>query len=39
MTSRMDSTGKLEAAFIKKINEMVNLRLSAFYLNSDPLNS
>lgn len=39
MTGRMDSTGKLEAAFIKKINEMFNFRISAFYLNSDPLNS
>lgn len=39
MTGRMDSTGKLEAAFIKKINEMFNFRLSAYYMNSDPMNS
>jgi mitochondrial import receptor subunit TOM40 len=35
----MDSGGKLEAAFIKKINEMISFRLSAYYLNSDPLNA
>jgi mitochondrial import receptor subunit TOM40 len=35
----MESSGKLEAAFIKKINDWVSLRLSAFYLNLDPLNS
>jgi mitochondrial import receptor subunit TOM40 len=39
MTGRMESSGKLEAAFIKKINDWVSLRLSAFYMNSDPLNS
>lgn len=36
MTGRWDSTGKLEAAIIKKLNDMFNLRFSAFYLNSDP---
>lgn len=39
MTARMDSQGKLEAAIIKKINEMISLRFSAFFMNSDPLNS
>ncbi|CAD8131760.1 unnamed protein product [Paramecium pentaurelia] len=39
MTGRWDSTGKLEAAIIKKLNEMFNFRFSAFYLNSDPLNA
>ncbi|CAD8170352.1 unnamed protein product [Paramecium pentaurelia] len=39
MTGRWDSSGKLEAAIIKRLNEMFNFRFSAFYLNSDPLNS
>ena len=39
MTGRMDSTGKLEAAIIKKINDWVSLRLSAFYMNSDPMHA
>lgn len=45
MTGRWDSTGKLEAGIIKKINEMFTLRyiiyilyrLSGYYMNSDPL--
>lgn len=46
MTGRWDSSGKLEAGIIKKINEMFSLRyllyskhynrFSAYYLNSDP---
>lgn len=39
MTGRWDSSGKLEAAIIKKLNEMFNFRLSAYYMNSDPNNS
>ena len=39
MTGRMDSGGRLEAAIIKKINEWISLRFTAFYMNSDPLHS
>ncbi|CAD8084740.1 unnamed protein product [Paramecium primaurelia] len=39
MTGRWDSTGKLEAAIIKKLNETFNFRLSAFYLDSSPNNA
>jgi len=36
MTGRMDSTGKLEAAIIKKISDRISLRLSSFFFNSNP---
>jgi len=39
MTGRMESSGKLEAAIIKKMNEFISFRGSAFYINSDPLNA
>jgi len=35
MTGRIDSSGKLETGIIKQWNEMVTLRLSALYPNSD----
>ena len=35
----MDTTGKLEAAIIKKVNDFISLRGSAFYMNSDPQNA
>jgi mitochondrial import receptor subunit TOM40 len=39
MTGRFDSSGKLEAAIIKKLSDRLNLRLSAIYPNSDILYS
>jgi mitochondrial import receptor subunit TOM40 len=39
MTGRWDTTGKLEAALIKQLNNYVNLRGSAFFMNSDPNNA
>lgn len=39
MTGRMESSGRLEAAIIKKVNEWLSLRFASFYMNSDPLNS
>jgi hypothetical protein len=35
MTGRLDSGGKLEAVIMKKLNNKMNLRLNAGYMNSD----
>lgn len=35
MTGRIDNNGKLEAVFIKKLNDRITCRLNAMYPNSD----
>jgi hypothetical protein len=35
MSGRIDSTGKLEAGIVRKLNNWANLRFNAGYLNSD----